>query len=124
MFYSSIEMLIRVNRSSEAPLSAQIADQVKDAIAAGALVSGDQLPPARELAQSLGVNIHTVLKGFAELRAAGLVDLRRGRAARIACNVELAKARLADQLSFIVRDADAAGIPRTEIVRLIEEYEL
>jgi GntR family transcriptional regulator len=113
-------MLIRLSQSSSLSLSAQIAHQIRDAVAAGVLGPGDQLPPARELAESLGVNIHTVLRGYSDLRTAGIVDLRRGRAARISPDVEVAKTHIEARLVELLRDADAAGIDRSEIVRLVE----
>lgn len=113
-------MLIRLSQSSPLSLSAQIAQQIRDAVAAGVLGPGDLLPPARELAESLGINIHTVLKGYADLRAAGLVDLRRGRTARISPDAEVAKTHIEARLAELLRDADAAGIDRSEIVRLVE----
>lgn len=46
----------------------------------GEVGSGERLPPARELAASLAVSIHTVLAGHRQLRDERLIELRRGRA--------------------------------------------
>jgi DNA-binding FadR family transcriptional regulator len=50
------------------------------AVALGAFLPGDRLPVERELAQLLGVGRSTVREAFSRLRAAGLVEIRRGRA--------------------------------------------
>lgn len=76
-------MLIRVNEASELPIYVQIANSVREDIAAGRLVPGNVLSPAREVAAGLEINVHTVLRGYQLLRDEGLIDLRRRRGAVI-----------------------------------------
>lgn len=74
-------MLVRIDPSSPEPLHAQIARSVRRAVLAGELARGERLPSARDLADSLGINMHTVLRGYATVRDDGLIELRRGRGA-------------------------------------------
>lgn len=68
-----------VNRSSSVPLEAQIARQLTQLIAAEAIPGGARLPPIRELAKSLGVNLHTVRAAYRRLADRALVDMAPGR---------------------------------------------
>lgn len=76
-------MLVRIDAAKDRPIYAQIADSVRAAISDGMLRAGEKLPPAGEIALGLGVNKHTVLRAYQELRDEGLVDLRRGRGALV-----------------------------------------
>lgn len=73
-------MLVRLDPRSEDPIYLQISDSLLTQIDNGALESGDRLPGARDLAGTLGVNMHTVLKAYARLDELGYVEMRRGRA--------------------------------------------
>lgn len=74
-------MLIRIDPRASEPIYTQIELEVRRAIASGEVTEGDRLPAARDLASSLDVNMHTVLRAYTELRDAGVIDLRRGRGA-------------------------------------------
>lgn len=76
-------MLVRIDTHSSLGLADQIAAQVRKALADGELAPGDRLPPARDVAAGLEINMHTVLRAYAALREEGLVDVRRGRGAQI-----------------------------------------
>jgi GntR family transcriptional regulator len=70
---------MEIDRSSSVPLHEQVAAVVRRAIADGEVLSGERLPPARDLAAVLGVNTNTVFRGLRTLRDEGLLEFRRGR---------------------------------------------
>ncbi|HZZ25377.1 MAG TPA: GntR family transcriptional regulator, partial [Roseiarcus sp.] len=72
-------------------------------IARGELVEGERLPPHREIARSLGINVTTVTRAFSALQQRGLVEARPGRGTLIA-------ARAADEGSFKSAPSDEAGL--------------
>jgi GntR family transcriptional regulator len=74
-------MLFRIDPSGSEALSTQIAGQIRAAAARGELAPGTRLPAARDVAEALGVNLHTVLHAYQDVRDEGLIDLRRGRGA-------------------------------------------
>jgi DNA-binding GntR family transcriptional regulator len=67
-----------INRASGIPLSLQIVRQLEQAIEAGRVAYGTQLPSSRALARRLHVSRNTVLAAFDELKARGLLRGRRG----------------------------------------------
>jgi GntR family transcriptional regulator, transcriptional repressor for pyruvate dehydrogenase complex len=54
-------------------------ERLAQSIRLGVLVGGDRLPPERELAETLGVSRVTLREAIGALRAAGLIESRRGR---------------------------------------------
>jgi GntR family transcriptional regulator len=115
-------MLIKVDPGSSEPLFAQIAAQVRGAIATGGVAEGDRLPPARELAEALGVNMHTVLRAYGDLRDEGLVDMRRGRGVIVLAAGDH-RARLLELARELRSEAARQGLNRSELRKLLEEVD-
>jgi GntR family transcriptional regulator len=63
---------------SGVPFYRQVIDQVKSAIATGALEAGDRLPTVRQLAVELSINPNTVSRAYTELELTGLVETQMG----------------------------------------------
>lgn len=111
-------MLLRVDTASQQPLFEQLAVSVRAEIARGGLQVGDRLPGARDVAEQLGVNHHTVLKAYQLLRDEGLVELRRGRGA-VVTGTAPALGHLQVQVAALVDQARAAGLPDETLVSLV-----
>ena len=76
---TSTKPTMEIDHSSSVPLHEQVAAAIRRAIADGEVLSGERLPPARDLAAVLGVNTNTVFRGLRTLRDEGLLEFRRGR---------------------------------------------
>ncbi|MFI0925877.1 GntR family transcriptional regulator [Streptomyces sp. NPDC021012] len=112
-------MLFRVDPASAVPLGDQIAACVRGALADGSAAPGERLPAARELADSLGVNVHTVLRGYQRLREEGLIELRRGRGALIVPGATAPhRARLLSLLREAATEARELGLTEPEFLDL------
>lgn len=114
-------MLVRIDSESAQGLADQIAGQVRGALVAGSLHPGERLPPARELAAGLGVNMHTVLRAYSMLRDEGLIELRRGRGAQVRADVNVGRAAFEDQLRAVVESASRLGMSRDQLIQQILE---
>jgi DNA-binding transcriptional regulator YhcF (GntR family) len=112
-------VLLRIDAATNEPLHQQIAAQVRRAIADGKARSGDQLPPARELAASLDVNMHTVLRAYTTLRDEGLVEMRRGRGVTVVANGSAPRARVVELARALLAEARRHSIGPGELQKLL-----
>jgi len=113
-------VLIRIDQSSAVPLYEQFAASVRGAIADGSVAPGERLPSARDLAASLDVNIHTVLRGYQLLRDEGLIELRRGRGAVVAEDASI-RGRLQEAVRGLVAEAKRHGMSAADLLDLVKK---
>ena len=114
-------MLIRVDADSPRAIYDQVAASIRSDILAGALAPGDRLPAARDVAEALDINQHTVLHAYQRLRDEGLVDLRRGRGAVIAATAA-PLAELAHDIDELVRRAAALGVSTDTLAGIVHAH--
>lgn len=70
-----------LRRGSGLPVYLQVVDQLRYLIAAGRFRVGGYLPPMRQVADELGLNLNTVLRAYAELQRDGIIRSTRGKGA-------------------------------------------
>lgn len=115
-------MLIRIDPASGEPLFDQLAAAVRAEVGRGVLRPGDRLPAARELAASLDINIHTVLRAYQELRDEGLIDLRRGRGA-VVTEQAAPSNEILGAVRALTAEARRLGVtPATLVAMIRQEY--
>ncbi|WP_426595152.1 GntR family transcriptional regulator [Cellulomonas sp. McL0617] len=113
-------MIWSVDPSSAEPLFAQLASQVRGAVSRGELPAGTRLPAARDLAGSLEVNVHTVLRAYQALRDDGLLELRRGRGAVVTAPA-VDHSALHDDVAVLVATARRLGVPPATTLWLVKD---
>ena len=116
-------MYITIDELDRRPIYRQVADEIKALIARGSLSEGMALPPVRQVADDLGVNLNTIAAAYRELQKEGLLKVRHGAGAvvtsrRVAqqSDAELRKALRASLAHLVL-----VGLPRTEILELVNE---
>ena len=116
-------MYITIDETDKRPLYKQVADEVKGLIARGSLREGMALPPVRQVADDLGVNLNTIAAAYRELQKEGLLKVRHGSGAVVSSH------RITQQTDNDLRKAlraslahlALAGLPRTEIIEIVNE---
>lgn len=109
-----------IDHASPERLQDQIASCVRRGITEGELALNDQLPPAAELGDALGVNRNTVLAAYRQLRDDGVLEFRRGRGVRIAA-VELARQPVIDAAAHLLALARDHGLDRPAVLQILKE---
>jgi GntR family transcriptional regulator len=113
-------MLVEVDVGGDVPLFEQIAAQVRAGIGRGDPAPGERLPTARELAEALGVNMHTVLRAYGQLRDEGLLEVRRRRGVTVRSGGDT-RARLVELVRALRAEATRQGLGLPDLHRLIDE---
>ena len=111
--------------SSDAPIYAQLIEQIKVGIVAGAFPSGERLPSVRDLATDAGVNPNTMQRAMTELERDGLVYSQR-TAGRFVTEdqrmIEQAKRSLAERhIKTFLEAMDRLGFRREEVLTLLRQ---
>lgn len=116
-------MLITVDFNSDEAIYIQLRNQIIMGIATSVIQEGDSLPSVRQLAENIGINMHTVNKAYSVLRQEGFIQLDRRRGAVIALNVDKIKAieEMRSQLSIVLAKARCKDISRAEVHHLVDE---
>jgi len=114
---------IHIDFNSEEAIYMQLRNQIIWAIATAGLHEGEALPSVRQMADSVGINMHTVNKAYAVLKREGIltIDRRKGAVIRIDANKLYALEELREDLQIVLAKAWCKNISREEVHELIDE---
>ncbi len=124
MVYNINMLTITINRSLQVSVYEQVASQIRQLVVSGPLVPGTALPPVRQLANELGVNLNTVARAYRLLKTEGFLSIqdRAGvfvsAPAKTICPTEQAS-RLSELRTAFAR-LRQVGIEPDELRRLAE----
>ena len=116
-------MYITVDENDRRPVYQQIVDEIKGLIATGELPQGTFLPPVRQVAADLGVNLNTVAFAYRRLQREGLVKVRHGAGALVISRVlkEPVGEQTRSQLTAALTHLVLSGLKQGEVRGLVEE---
>lgn len=116
-------MLVEIDFNSDEAIYQQLRNQIILGIACSQFQEGDNLPSVRELAEDIGINMHTVNKAYTVLKQEGYLTLDRRRGAVISINVDKyeASVKLLEEMKMIMAQAVCKGVSREEIHQMVDQ---
>ncbi len=116
-------MRIELDFNSDEALYIQLRNQIVLGIATTSFKEGDALPSVRQLADMVGINMHTVNKAYTVLKQEGYVKVDRRRGAVIAVDVDKLQAveDMKKELRMLLAEGSCKNISRQEVHALIDE---
>jgi DNA-binding transcriptional regulator YhcF (GntR family) len=113
-----------IDPAAEEPVYGQIARQIREAIASGALPEGRALPAVRTVARDLGINLNTVARAYRLLQEEGFLQIRDRAGAQVAEPPSRAVRDRVEPLRRDLRNAMArlrqAGVGRADLKKMLE----
>ncbi len=116
-------MIIRIDFNSNEAIYVQLRNQIVMGIATAQLNEGDSLPSVRQLADEIGINMHTVNKAYTVLRQEGFIRMDRRSGAVIAVDVNKLAAveDLKEQMRILLAKARCKNISKEEVYSIVDE---
>jgi GntR family transcriptional regulator len=116
-------MQISVDASDRRPIYQQVAEGIRTSIARGELPEGHVLPPVRQLAADLGVNLNTIAVAYRALQDEGLIAIRHGLGATVSGRRAAPKnaRQLRRALGAVLARMVLSGQGRAEILQAVTE---
>ncbi len=115
-------MIVTIDFNSDEAFYIQLCNQIIFGIANAEYREGDNLPSVRDLADDIGINMHTVNKAYTILRQQGYLKLDRRKGAVIAVSTDKYKAmeELAGELRVLLARAVCKNISSDEVHEIVD----
>ncbi|MBI6871103.1 GntR family transcriptional regulator [Clostridium aciditolerans] len=118
-------MLLKINFESDVPIYAQLKNQIIRGIAKGELDEGESLPSVRQMAEDIGINMHTVNKAYNLLKGDGFITIDRRKGA-IVNKIPIPSSEeyddiLKEELESIISEAHCRGVSEEDFIEACKE---
>ena len=116
-------MFVSIDFNSDEAIYLQLCNQIILGIVMEEFHEGDVLPSVRQLADNIGINMHTVNKAYTVLKQEGFVKIDRRKGAVISLDVDKVCAieELRRNLRLMIAKAICKNITREEIHELVDQ---
>ena len=116
-------MIYYIDFSSDEAFYLQLRNQIILGIATSRLRDGESLPSVRDMAEIIGINMHTVNKAYTILRQEGFVKVDRRRGAFVSVgdrNRERAIRLVEKDMRVILAEARCRGLSKQDMLMLVD----
>lgn len=116
-------MIVEIDFNSDEAIYIQLRNQIMIGIATANIREGDTLPSVRQLADNVGINMHTVNKAYTVLKQEGLVKLDRRKGAIISIDVDKMQAidEMTSDIRIILARAMCKGVSPKEVHDIVDK---
>lgn len=116
-------ILITIDFNSDEAIYIQLTNQIIYGIATEQIKEGEALPSVRQLADLIGINMHTVNKAYALLKQEGFIKLDRRKGAYVDLDIDKIKTlrELREGLRVVLAKAVCKRLSRQEVHNLVDE---
>ncbi len=116
-------IVIEIDFNSDEAIYMQLRNQIILGIAASQFKEGEILPSVRQLADTIGINMHTVNKAYTILKQEGFVKVDRRHGAVIALDIDRLQAmnEMREELRVVLAKGRCKQITREEMHQLVDE---
>jgi len=116
-------LTLTIDRGREEPVYEQVAHQIRQLIALGALGLGVTHPSVRQLAGDLGVNLNTIARAYRLLEGEGFLVIRGRSGAKVAAPaIEVegsAQTKLLEEMRTTLARLRQAGVTTDELLEIV-----
>ena len=117
-------LTVTINRSLKDSVYEQVASQIRQLVVSGELVPGTALPPVRQLATELGVNLNTVARAYRLLKAEGFLVIQERTGVSVAPPAKAIgsteRDKGLDELRTVLARLRQAGMEPDELQQLVQ----
>lgn len=116
-------MILKIDFNSDEAIYIQLRNQIIMGIATDMIREGDTLPSVRQMADHIGINMHTVNKAYSVLRQEGFVKLDRRRGAVVSLDVDKIQAidEMRQNLDVVLACGICRDVSREKAHQLVDE---
>lgn len=119
-------MILNLDFTSDVPIYSQIKEQIIKSIARGDLKINESLPSVRNMAEEIGVNLHTVNKSYNLLKDEGYINIDRRKGA-VVNSLPLTKKdenteKIKSMLELLTAESYLLGMSREEFINYSNEF--
>ena len=118
-------MFLEIDFKSDLPIYEQIRRGIIIGLAKGHIRSGDKLPSVRDMAENIGINLHTVNKAYKLLEADGVLTIDRRYGSLISENLNPMAAydeeKIELELDLLIAIAKLKGLSEEEFIDYINK---
>lgn len=116
-------MYVKIDFNSDEAIYIQLRNQIIYGIATSQFQEGDNLPSVRELAEYIGINMHTVNKAYSILKQEGYIKLDRRKGAVIAIDIDKIQAieNMKEELRVTLAKAICKNVSCKDVHEVVDE---